>query len=146
MLLRRVPAKYNSRLKLVKKSNGGKQMTAQNSNLDKIEHIVVLMMENRSFDNVLGWLYPDNPDFHGVNSAMSNPRPGGGSACVGKGTDFTAPYPDPNEPYEYVYRQMYNPPDPTLPIPNTTETPDTRISSMITRTRSSIANERSKTW
>jgi phospholipase C len=28
---------------------------------DKIKHIVVLMLENRSFDNVLGWLYaPDN--------------------------------------------------------------------------------------
>ena len=25
--------------------------------LDKIEHIVVVMLENRSFDNLLGWLY-----------------------------------------------------------------------------------------
>ena len=24
--------------------------------LDKIDHIVVLMLENRSFDNMLGWL------------------------------------------------------------------------------------------
>ena len=32
------------------------------NNLDKFEYIVVLMMENRSFDNVLGYLYtPDNP-------------------------------------------------------------------------------------
>ena len=101
-------------------------MTAQNSNLDKIEHIVVLMMENRSFDNVLGWLYPDNPDFRGVNSAMNNPNQRGGFAYVTKGTDFTAPYPDPNEPYEYVYQQMYIPPGkpaPLLPIPNTQETP-----------------------
>ena len=31
------------------------------NNLDKFEYIVVLMMENRSFDNVLGYLYtPDN--------------------------------------------------------------------------------------
>jgi phospholipase C len=31
-------------------------------NLKKIEHIVVLMMENRPFDNVFGWLYdPANP-------------------------------------------------------------------------------------
>lgn len=97
-------------------------MTAQNSNLDKIEHIVVLMMENRSFDNVLGWLYPDNPDFRGVNSTMCNPAPNGGTACVEKGTDFIAPYPDPNEPYDFVYRQMYNEP-PTPPIPNTTATP-----------------------
>lgn len=49
----------------------------QNNNLDKIEHIVLLMMENRSFDNVLGWLYPDNPDFNGVNSSMSNPDSNG---------------------------------------------------------------------
>ncbi len=28
---------------------------------EKIKHIVVLMLENRSFDNLLGWLYaPDN--------------------------------------------------------------------------------------
>lgn len=97
-------------------------MTAQNSNLDKIEHIVVLMMENRSFDNVLGWLYPDNPDFRGVNSEMSNPRPDGSLAYVTKGTDFIAPYPDPNEPYEFVYRQLYNQP-PTMPIPNVTDEP-----------------------
>ncbi|WP_214107467.1 alkaline phosphatase family protein [Acrocarpospora catenulata] len=27
--------------------------------MDKIEHFVVLMLENRSFDNLLGWLYAD---------------------------------------------------------------------------------------
>lgn len=107
-------------------------MTVQNSNLDKIEHIVVLMMENRSFDNVLGWLYdPDNPPpfnkkpngtYNGVNSAMSNPGTDGKPVYVAKGTDTTAPYPDPNEPYEFVYRQMYSEP-PTPPIPNTTTTP-----------------------
>ncbi len=112
-------------------------MTTQNNNLDKIENIVVLMMENRSFDNVLGWLYdPDNEPpfnkspkgtFNGVNSKMSNPTPDGGVAYVQRGTDFTAPFPDPNEPYEFVYHQMYNEPPnadcPNLPIPNTTDTP-----------------------
>lgn len=108
-------------------------MTAQNNNLDKIEHIVVLMMENRSFDNVLGWLYdPDNPPpfnkkpngtYNGVNSTMSNPGTDGKPVYVAKGTDTTAPYPDPNEPYEFVYRQMYNE-SPTPPIPNTTATPE----------------------
>jgi phospholipase C len=29
--------------------------------LPGIEHIVVLMFENRSFDNMLGGLYPENP-------------------------------------------------------------------------------------
>jgi phospholipase C len=28
-------------------------------NLAKIRHIVVVMLENRSFDNMLGWLYAD---------------------------------------------------------------------------------------
>jgi phospholipase C len=28
--------------------------------LSGIEHIVVLMLENRSFDNILGWLYDSN--------------------------------------------------------------------------------------
>lgn len=108
-----------------------------NNNLDNIKHIVVLMMENRSFDNVLGWLYnPDNKSpfnktpkgtYNGVNKDMSNPTPEGGLAYVQRGTDFTAPYPDPNEPYESVYRQMYNiPPNtdaPSLPISNTEATP-----------------------
>ena len=30
------------------------------SNLDKFDHLVVLMLENRSFDNMLGWLYDPN--------------------------------------------------------------------------------------
>ncbi len=107
-------------------------MTSQNNNLDKIEHIVVLMMENRSFDNVLGRLYPDNPNFNGVKDTMSNPRPGGELAYVSAGTDMTAPFPDPNEPYNHVYMQMFNPTcppgvppcPPPCPIPLTDATPD----------------------
>jgi phospholipase C len=107
-------------------------MSSQNNNLDKIEHIVVLMMENRSFDNVLGRLYPDDPDFNGVKDSMSNPRPDGELAYVFAGTDMTAPFPDPNEPYDYVYMQQFNPPSspesvppfpPPCPIPLTTATP-----------------------
>ena len=31
--------------------------------MDKIEHVVVLMLENRSFDSMLGWLYEhDSPN------------------------------------------------------------------------------------
>lgn len=108
-------------------------MTSQNNNLDKIEHIVVLMMENRSFDNVLGRLCPDNPNFNGVKDSMSNPRPDGELAYVFAGADMTAPFPDPNEPYNHVYMQMFNPPcpppgvppcPPPCPIPITAATPD----------------------
>jgi phospholipase C len=85
-------------------------------NLDNINHIVVLMMENRSFDNVLGWLYPDNDNFYGVNGSMFNLDKEGNQHFVTQGTDGTMPYPDPNEPYEFVYEQMFNEP-PTMPIP-----------------------------
>jgi phospholipase C len=91
-------------------------------NLDNIEHIVVLMMENRSFDNILGFLYPGNSNFYGVDTSMSNPYVDGSIVHVAAGTDMTAPFPDPNEPYQYVYRQMFNE-SPKMPIPNTTEMP-----------------------
>jgi phospholipase C len=102
--------------------------------LDKIKHIVVLMLENRSFDNMLGWLCdPKNPppfqpplsNFEGVCGNLSNPSVAGPLVPVGKGTDPTAPDPDPGEPYEDVYAQVYGqkdvlklcevPPDPTTP-------------------------------
>ncbi len=38
-----------------------------------IDHVVVLMLENRSFDSMLGWLYPDRPDFDGLTGRESNP-------------------------------------------------------------------------
>ncbi|HKO44836.1 MAG TPA: alkaline phosphatase family protein [Pyrinomonadaceae bacterium] len=43
-------------------------------NLEKIDHIVVLMMENRSFDHMLGYLKLEgaNPDVDGLVAGMSN--------------------------------------------------------------------------
>lgn len=46
--------------------------------LKNIKHIVVLMMENRSFDNLLGWLYndekpPRGQSFEGLNRSIWNP-------------------------------------------------------------------------
>ena len=112
-------------------------MADSNNQLSRINHIVVLMLENRSFDNILGWLYdPDNkPPFNEVPRGQSfeglsgkenlcNPRPGGGTVCVGKGTVMTDPFPDPNEPYDQVYAQMYNANPPPTPIPNTTDSPN----------------------
>ena len=31
-----------------------------------VKHVVVLMLENRSFDSMLGGLYPDRADFDGL--------------------------------------------------------------------------------
>jgi|HubBroStandDraft_6_1064221.scaffolds.fasta_scaffold00018_103 phospholipase C len=86
--------------------------------LNTIKHVVVLMLENRSFDNLLGWLYDPQNDppfnrqppqnFEGVwGKNLSNPDTAGVLVPVGKGTDPAAPNPDPGEPYEDVYAQVY---------------------------------------
>jgi phospholipase C len=95
------------------------------TNLDKIDHIVVLMMENRSFDNMLGWLYdPENPvpydkpppgqTFEGVSGkSLSNPIPEyadgaeRGSVSVGRASSTANPNPDPGEEYFHVNTQIY---------------------------------------
>ncbi|MBB5321954.1 alkaline phosphatase family protein [Marinobacter oulmenensis] len=60
----------------------------------KIEHVVYYMLESRSFDNVLGWLYergqkdslnwigPQADGFRGLDSTMSNRLPDGTEALV----------------------------------------------------------------
>ena len=45
---------------------------------DAIDHVVVLMLENRSFDNLLGWLYADQDpparqQFEGLSPELWNP-------------------------------------------------------------------------
>jgi phospholipase C len=46
--------------------------------LMKVQHIVVVMMENRSFDSMLGYLKRDGmPDVDGLNGDESNPGPDG---------------------------------------------------------------------
>lgn len=86
------------------------------------EHLVVLMFENRSFDNLLGHLYPpgalpDGERFDGiVNSRYANPSPGGPVAAhVYEGaTDriMRSPSPDPGEEYPHVNTQIFGTVDP----------------------------------
>lgn len=59
-----------------------------------IEHIVVLMMENRSFDHFLGALkqdagYPGKSKVDGLSGTESNPAPDGTPVSVFKLTNFT---------------------------------------------------------
>ncbi|WP_298465009.1 alkaline phosphatase family protein [uncultured Erythrobacter sp.] len=96
--------------------------------LEKFDHVVVLMMENRSLDNLLGFLYPDgvtgNPmagkTFEGVPEDWSNPVPahakdqppdGSGRVFVSKTTDYKQPFPDPGEEYYHVNVQLFNQPN-----------------------------------
>jgi phospholipase C len=84
----------------------------------RIEHVVVVMFENRSFDNVLGGLYPALTRkglFRGLLGGETNPRdpanPAAGSVTVFQGpvaeSVFIMPYPDPGELYSDMVQQIF---------------------------------------
>lgn len=100
--------------------------------LPQIDHVVVLMLENRSFDNVLGWLYePGATPAHripsdsparfdgladGTYSNRSDRVDGGAAVFASRGTTAwpgpdgeipaaSVPLPDPGETFEHVARQ-----------------------------------------
>jgi phospholipase C len=93
-------------------------MSISRNALNQIEHIVVLTLENRSFDNLLGWLYDpanDPPfdvvpaDFEGLyGKNLSNIAPDGRIVHVGKSYDARGPQPNPGEPFEDVYSQLFD--------------------------------------
>ncbi len=94
-----------------------------------IKHVVVLMLENRSFDNLVGWLYdadtspnnwvvPNGSDKQYKGLAFgnySNPDGKGVQVPVKKGTaNYYVPTPDPNEKFDRMTLQQYwDNPDPT---------------------------------
>src|SRR3712207_753278 len=90
-----------------------------NSNLEAFDHVVVLLLENRSFDNLLGYLYepnqvPRGQIFEGVaGKALSNPIPDYADQAdrrvvpVAKGYVMDNPNPDPGEEYPHVNTQLY---------------------------------------
>jgi phospholipase C len=88
-----------------------------------LDHVVVLMFENRSFDNLLGRLYQPGevPSFEGViGKDLSNPipdwvadqGPGGRVLPYGIATDMNTPSPDPGEEHQHVNTQLYGSIDP----------------------------------
>jgi len=76
-----------------------------------IEHVVVLMLENRSFDCMLGMLYPNDPDFEGLTGQESNVY-AGRPIPVWNDTGMSAttaviPNPDPGEKFTDVNMQLF---------------------------------------
>jgi phospholipase C len=83
------------------------------SGLDTFDHVVVLMLENRSFDNILGYLYqagiPSGKNFEGVASkVLTNPDASGQPIPVSLGADLHQPYPDPGEEFDHVTFQLFS--------------------------------------
>ena len=87
------------------------------SGLAQIEHIVVLMLENRSFDHLLGYLYPGNVSptgqpFEGLTGSESCPGADGRPVAVYPITPQTPnpyfmPGADPGEGYAATNNQLY---------------------------------------
>jgi phospholipase C len=90
-----------------------------------LDHIVVIMFENRSFDNLLGRLYEPGEvaSFEGVSGReLSNPVPGWAAGMVagaaprlvpyGTAIGMNAPSPDPGEEYQHVNTQLFGLVDP----------------------------------
>src|SRR6185436_2736179 len=90
-------------------------METPQSLLDTFEHVVVLMLENRSFDNILGYLYqdgvPPGKTFAGVvGNNLSNPDENGNPVPVSPQTNFHEPYPDPGEEFHHITEQLFSGP------------------------------------
>lgn len=81
--------------------------------VDRINHFVVLMLENRSFDNLLGRLYPKSAEFDGLSGTESNLDTSGNVVSVwsNPGTDKTTmsiPDPDPGELWDDMNQQIFD--------------------------------------
>ncbi len=102
--------------------------------MQQIEHIVVAFLENRSFDNLLGWLYVDQnnrparnippqpvPTYAGLErETYYNRAVDGTQVEVGRATTgwppinnpFMVPTPEPGETFENITRQIFGKPNP----------------------------------
>ena len=104
-------------------------MTTSGNSLSAINHIVVLMLENRSFDHMLGFLYSDagnvSPAGHayeGLSGKESNPDAKGKAVSVfaiqpGTSSTYFQPGADPGEGYTATNAQLFG--SNTAPSPPT---------------------------
>jgi phospholipase C len=82
--------------------------------LSKIKHVVVLMLENRSFDNIFGYLRTASKEFDGLkgNTFARNygqdDKTGVAPWPTSSGIDCsTMPNPDPGESFQDIHQQIY---------------------------------------
>jgi phospholipase C len=91
---------------------------ADGNSLASVDHVVVLMLENRSFDHMLGFLYPDKrtpsgQPFEGLTGTESNPGSTGQPVKVFKiepttPNAYLMPGADPGEGYMATNDQLYS--------------------------------------
>jgi phospholipase C len=77
--------------------------------LDNLKHIVVLMMENRSFDHMLGALKKQDPRINGLTGSESNLDTSNEPARVQPLAKFQGQLdPDPDHHFPAVHKQLYS--------------------------------------
>ncbi|HYY00257.1 MAG TPA: alkaline phosphatase family protein [Mycobacterium sp.] len=88
--------------------------------LDSIDHVVLLMLENRSFDHLLGYLYPRSDTFDGLDGTQSNLDAAGTAVSVypitpDKQNAYYYPLANPAEGFKATNYQLFSaataPPD-----------------------------------
>jgi phospholipase C len=76
--------------------------------LDNLKHIVVLMMENRSFDHMLGSLKAVNPNIDGIKPGLGNPDTTGAVVAPQALAEFQGQLdPDPDHHFPAVDVQIF---------------------------------------
>src|SRR6267154_5983589 len=76
--------------------------------LDQLKHIVVLMMENRSFDHMLGSLTTVDGRIDGITDQLGNPDTTGATVKPQPKAEFQGQYnPDPDHHFPAVDLQIF---------------------------------------
>lgn len=76
--------------------------------LDRLQHLVVVMMENRSFDHMLGGLSAQIKDLDGVPAGWSNPDPNGHPVPARAAAQYQGQLdPDPDHHFPAVDKQIF---------------------------------------
>lgn len=84
-----------------------------------IKTIVVVVMENRSFDHMLGWMKKLNPEINGVDGSESNPvsasDPSSKKIKFGSGSHYVDP--DPGHSFQAIREQVFGSNDTSMDPP-----------------------------
>ncbi|KAL1555197.1 Phosphatidylglycerol/phosphatidylinositol transfer protein [Salvia divinorum] len=84
-----------------------------------IKTVVVLVMENRSFDHLLGWMKKLNPEINGVDGSQSNPLntkdPNSKRLSFGDQSHFVDP--DPGHSFQAIREQIFGSNDTSATVP-----------------------------
>ncbi|MEO8735367.1 MAG: alkaline phosphatase family protein, partial [Edaphobacter sp.] len=76
--------------------------------IQSLKHVVVLMMENRSFDHMLGGLKAQNPAIDGLTGSETNPDTTGAHVSVLPQAEYQSQLdPDPNHHFAAVNLQIF---------------------------------------